>query len=200
MQITVMEDVDLVPTGSLVPRSDNRLHVTQLIREIEEDLGRNKYSNNSSDFAWDRELGFIWEEVLSYHLGERLGARIGEVELDGIVGSPDGVQLSEDGELILEEYKCTKRSINSDPSDNWYWMTQIKAYCKLLNARECHLYVLYLNGDYKADRRIIPVPYRIVFTQDEIDRTWKALKKKAAELMKKETDNYEYEERKAKLT
>lgn len=180
MKITLLDE-EISPVGSGVPRSESHIHVTQVIRSIEESLGRASFTDGNIS-VWYREFGFIWEDLLSQILAERLGARVGEVTLDGITGSPDGVTFSEDGSCVLEEYKCTWKGMQNDPGDNWYWMTQVKAYCKMVGATTCRLIVLYVNGDYKENRGPRVVGYKIDFTQDEIDRNWKMLKKKADEI------------------
>lgn len=181
MRVTKIKDLELKPPENTVPRSDT-IHVTDLINAIEEDLGRNVYSSSTlSNGDWYRDFGFLWEEALTALFSERMGQRIGEISLDGIYGSPDGIIFSDDG-VILEEYKCTWKSMSNDPSDNWRWMMQIKAYCKMLDCKVCRLFVLYVNGNYRDTRGPNPVYYEIEFTEKEIESCWNMLKKKAYEI------------------
>ena len=159
-------------------RSFSRVHVTQLIRGLGEELEIPPFNKSNSnkvnllDLGGNNysELGFLWEEVLERTCKEKLGVRTEEVELDGIVGSPDGFGVSPFGPCI-EEYKCTWRSMKNPPHTEWRYMMQVKAYCKILGINQVLFRVLYINGDYKP-----PCPqdkaYLYVFDQEEVDQCW----------------------------
>jgi len=111
------------------------------------------------------EKGWLWEVALSRAFGEKAAKRPGELELDGIVGSPDGV--TDDG--VIEEYKCTAKSSNTSPTDMWRWMMQVKGYCKMAGTTKCVFRILHLS--------FVPVykVWELTFTQRELDENWEAI-------------------------
>ena len=175
MQIDYI-DSPYPPLGSGVPRSDSALtgkpHLTTIIRYIGDKLGLLKYAN-----AWDLDLagdlGFTWERVLELAYGDRLGTRIGEIELDGIVGSPDGVGPDPDDKsvLALDEYKLTWVSSNNNPSEVWKWMVQCKSYCRMLGLDTAIMHILYLMGNYRGSGPIYRVA-RIRYSQQDLVKNW----------------------------
>jgi hypothetical protein len=162
--------------GSGVERSrDHRPHLTEVIKYIESMTGK----GYRDDGVWQRvlmfECGFMWEEVIEEALSKRYGGELirpGEVELDEVVGSPDGVRVV-DGEWVVHEYKFTWKSARR-PIDNdnaWYYLTQLKSYCYMLGASKAVLHVLYINGDYKTERPCYR-EYEIEFSEEELESNW----------------------------
>jgi hypothetical protein len=132
-------------------------------------------------------VGFLWEEVLSREFAERYAVRIGEVEHDSIIGSPDGLSINDPkvpDNLVDEEYKATWKSIRKPPEDNWYWMTQFKSYCYMLGVNTTVLRVLYINGDYKGSGPI-PALFRIEYTSQELQENWDMVRNHRDEMLKK---------------
>jgi hypothetical protein len=125
------------------------------------------------------EKGWLWEEALSLAFGLKSPVRVGEVELDGIVGSPDGIRHDGD-EWVVEEYKCTAASSSKSPADMWRWMMQVKGYCKMVGAAKCVFRVLHLE--------FVPVykVWELVFTQRELDENWEAIVNQARMMEKGE--------------
>lgn len=167
-------------------------HVTQIVDAIMREYGgrsRPKDFEQLDSENW-QEAGFVWEEILSRTFAERQRQgndgtverwRPGEITKDSIIGSPDGIALGPDGSMWLEEYKCTwKTSKTFDLHDKRYlpWLLQIMAYCHLADVRECHLYVLHINGAYEG---FIPavVAWRLQFSDAEIQANWYSLQRKA---------------------
>jgi len=167
---------DLPLCGSGVPRSEG-LHVSKIIHDLADELGfGNKPSKSSRSIDESMlnkmgEIGFMWEDVLSRVFGDRLGDRPGEIEDDGIIMSPDGINVDDGGDLILEEYKFTWRSDRRLPMENWVWMAQTKAYCRAIGATAVVFRVLYCCGDYTP-----PFPkyyeYKITFTYRDLEENW----------------------------
>lgn len=158
-------------------RTHDRVHVTQLIRGLGTELGIPPFNKkegkvNLLAIAGDRysEMGFIWEEALERIVGSKLGIRTEEVELDGVVGSPDGFGITPFGPCV-EEYKLTWKSMKNPPHTEWRYMAQVQAYCKILGMTKVLFRVMYINGDYAP-----PCPqdktYLYEFTQEEIDTNW----------------------------
>jgi len=148
-------------------RSTGRLHLSDIYGDLERELFPPKNTGN----RYFAEIGFLFEEALSRAFRERLGKRIGEVELDGIVCSPDGFDFEN---WILEEYKCTWRSSKMLPDQMWRWMVQIKGYCKVTETTRVLMRVLYLNGNYRGSGPEYK-HFNLDFTQDEIDVNWSML-------------------------
>jgi len=112
-------------------------------------------------------VGMAWEDW-AVGLWPNMTWQPGEVSLDGVSGSPDGIT-----ERTLEEFKATWKSsfTHGDILKERLWMWQMMGYSKMLGVTEARLHVLWVNGDYRP-----PAPsymaYRIRFTQEEIDRFW----------------------------
>lgn len=133
------------------------------------------------------EKGYLWEVALSRAFGEKAAIRIGEVERDGIIGSPDGINYDDDGEMFVEEYKATTFSSNRTPDSIWTWMMQVKGYCAMLGTVKAVMRVLYLCGNYHP---LVPqyVAVEYTFTQTEIDENWACIVNQAA-VMKRRAGN-----------
>ena len=156
--------------GSGVERSEG-LHLTPIIYDIAIKLGIMKPSSDSEDGKAEFfERGFIFEDLLSHVFATRMALRIGEITLDGITGSPDGLGEWE-SRLVVEEYKCTSKSLSRPIEDNWMWVTQVKAYCHMVGVPKAIMRVLYVAGDYKP-----PFPqyraYLMEFSQRELEENW----------------------------
>ena len=135
---------------------------------------RGKAETVDDDTHMQWEKGYLWEVALSKAFGEKAAIRIGEVVLDGIIGSPDGVNYDEDGEMMVEEYKCTAFSSSKSPADMWKWMMQAKGYCKMVGATKCVFRVLHHMGIMYDPKNAYKV-WEMVFTQGELDENWQSV-------------------------
>ncbi len=157
------------------PERSSGVHVSDVLDFIEVMVfGKREFTENESNAYW-AEMGFIWETYIKRNL---LKADTnpdffeGELTLDGITGSPDGVDLSTG---IVHEMKLTWRSkAKSHPKDRQRWMWQVKAYCKLARLNKVMFYVMYVNGDYKP-MRPKPDSYLFIFSDEEIEANWNML-------------------------
>lgn len=172
-----VEESKLPDLGSGVKRSKGA-HVTEVIQDIAYDLG---IFSKDSELPYERfEVGFNWEYVLEQAWASRcikLGkarhyiSRPDEFELDGLSGSPDGIGYSADGSY-LEEYKCTWKSFRKfDFEDQWYWLTQAKAYLMMVGLTHCVHRVLFINGNYSPPYPIYAI-IRSRFDEMEIEENW----------------------------
>jgi len=183
VEIEVIE-TEVPELGSGVPRSEDTLHLTQITSDLAVQLGM--FSKDTGFPLEKFELGFAYEEALENAWADRINrlsnfdmVRPGEVELDGIYGSPDGISFP-NGVTTLEEYKLTWYSMHSKKflldMPTWQWQT--KGYCKMLNLTNCIFRVFWVNGDYRP-----PAPayraYSVKYTQEEIDQNWDNLKNHA---------------------
>lgn len=131
------------------------------------------------------QIGRIWEHVLARELAQAgLGGenviRPGEIECDGIVGSPDGVDPMDEA---IVEYKATWKSSRKPVLEiaPWYkW--QVLAYCYMVGWTKVRLYVLYVNGDYKP-----PMPqvrgWRYEFSEGEVRSNWQMILRQKEDML-----------------
>ena len=181
---TTLLDMPIPYCGSTAPRSKG-VHISDIIGPLAKRLGLTKYTDDGADLRLNPYVntGFLWERVLEMALADVAGIRIGEVMLDGIAMSPDGLIDADDlrpfyeGEIadavVLAEHKCTWKKLKA-PEENVQWLWQIMGYCKGLDTRTALLRVLWINGDY---RPMVPQfqPWLLRFDQSEIDQNWEML-------------------------
>ena len=188
MQIQLLENEtieNLVFEGS--PVRTPGLHVSQIIKSICIDIDPKRFKQENERLPWERfETGFTFERVLEMALQSRRADifRPGEVEQDGIILSPDGIDP--DGSIfsfatpgdpfILEEYKFTWMSSREAPDAtkflHWFW--QMKAYCHALQTTRARLRVMFINGNYTDNSPIYRV-WDIQFTERELLENWHML-------------------------
>jgi len=130
-------------------------------------------------------MGVAWERALEKALRTIIPGsfRPSPVLYDGIWCSPDGLNPSD---WSIDEFKLTWYSASKPcPTDKvfWPWLVQIKAYCKVLDAKEATLRVFFVNGDYKP-----PTPkygpetcFRLKFTPLELEENWAMIRNTAME-------------------
>lgn len=152
-------------------RSDG-VHLSQVIKDLDEALNPDRYKND-----WDlnaaAQLGVFWEMALERAYREMFAIDIGEVELDGIIGTPDGLGKDEDG-LCLEEYKCTWLSCKKSPLDVFYYKTQGMGYCKMTGIHRMKWRILHVMGDYRGSGPVYNV-WDVRFEPEEVDENWEML-------------------------
>jgi hypothetical protein len=127
-----------------------------------------------SSFEWAVEdaLARRWEAEFPSRF-----ARIGTLELDGMIGNPD---LIDTVDSAVVEIKLTWMSSRheADGQKFWKYWVQGMAYAKMLELQRVVIHVCHINGDWKfRDGGPQPV-YNIweeVFDQGRIDRNWKML-------------------------
>jgi len=159
------------------------IHVSQVIRHIALTAGLRKDSGFSEDdlnqFAM---IGRLWERVLAdaYYTKPRY-ERIGEIELEGIIGSPDAVDTEE---WAIEEMKVcwmSAKNFTERPKFREY-LWQGKAYCQMSGMCRCRFTVLHIRGDYTTGVPI-PMEYSCLFTPGELKDNWQMIRNGAKELV-----------------
>ena len=175
----VERDVDL----STLPISEEMLasrtvgvHVSSIIRNIGIKIGTNKGNTFSEDdlnsFA---VIGRLWERVLADLLfPPPQYERVGEIEADGIIGSPDCVDTQNWSDVEMKvTWVSSKDFINRQKFREYLY--QCKAYCYMLGMVRARLIVLHVCGNYAP-----PVPvtkeYDLTFTTQELRDNWAMLK------------------------
>lgn len=166
--IEIQETIPKLGSGCL-PRSEG-LHLTTVIKSFLEQAGIEQKKAAGWDMDVAAAAGFLFEEALEVAFRDLMSGkpRIGEIEKDGIIMSPDGLDIEC---WSLEEYKLTWKSSNHDVRDNHKWMMQIKGYCYALQTTECLLRVFYINGNYRGSGPQYKV-FRLTFTPGEIAENW----------------------------
>ena len=150
------------------PRSGG-LHLTDITRDMYLTILHGR--DNSTDNNLWAEPGYLWEELLEWAYAKRNPHRIGEITLDGITGSPDGMDWEN---WVLYEDKFTWRSTKKEPMDDERWMMQVKGYCKMLGTCKVKMRVFYCMGDYRGSGPQYKV-YELYFTQREVDEHWEGI-------------------------
>jgi hypothetical protein len=157
------------------PRSEG-LHVSTIIQSMLRDMDAKKYGSDQDKakqaLFW--QWGFAFERVMERAFAEnRIDVlRPGELEMDGVYLTPDGVSL-DDG--ANDEIKVTWRSPKGFPYDQkwWNYITQFKAYCRVLGTNTVRVRKLYAVGD--MGRLPSHEAWELTFTNDEIEKNWQLL-------------------------
>lgn len=171
------------------------MHVSEIIRWVEVKTGKREARGNSEEdnsrLALYTSMGWAWEEICrnalvrvwtsDHHNHPDRFICPGELESDGIVGTPDWFDAED---LVVEEMKATWRSSNREiTTDFWSWMVQIKAYCHLLGILDARLRVFFVNGNYAPTIPQIKMWY-LSFNEREIADNWVMLKANAQAMAK----------------
>lgn len=165
--------------GTLAPRSPG-LHISDIYGDLDKAQREREMKNGEmtdAELQFYRSGGFIWETLWGMAMAEcirkREIVRPGEFKIDGVIGSPDNVRL--DPWRIIET-KATWKSVRKwddhvIEKHFWIWGVQMKGYCRMMGTRECEIYVIFMNGDYRGAgpcTRSVAVEY----SQLEIDENW----------------------------
>jgi hypothetical protein len=170
------------------------LHVSDIIRSLMEALDGKVGSSQEvipDDVKAKFEAGYAAEAAFEAGFRETathedLGERIGEIEYEGVWGSPDGVaRLYSLGdpdllqELCLDEVKCSWMSPKKHkPHEIMRWRMQVLAYCKMLQETyhvPCHTvrwWCYWVNGMYEYPLKPVPIRYTYVVSDQEICENW----------------------------
>lgn len=157
-------------------------HVSAIITSIERDTLKIFKGDDTNPQALEayRTAGFLFERALyDVILQDEVIHRIGEVEQDGIILTPDAINMSRSRGI---ESKVTWRSmekgggVEDETGEFAGWWIQMKAYAKALNMNLWDLYAFFMNGNYRDRRQPVPRHWEIEFTQAEVDQNWKRIK------------------------
>jgi len=158
------------------------VHVSQIIRHIVTTVGLQKENDfterDLDDFAL---VGRLWEQMLAdaYYTKPRY-ERVGEIEVDGILGSPDAFDWESFGIAEMKVTWVSSRRFEEKVKFRIYrW--QVAAYCHMMGTCRAVITVLHLNGDYSPPKPCAK-EYVIVFSPGEVRENWQMLKRGAAEL------------------
>lgn len=150
------------------------VHLSGIIKPTLQQAGLMDIYDDSDEMPLVVMLGMFFEEGIVTLYPDMIW-QPGEVSLDGVVGSPDGITP---GPPItqLEEFKLTRKSQRRGQGvailSEKLWMWQLSGYCHMLGLLQARLHVLWDCGDYKERRWPIYSTYTIGFTEDELKRFW----------------------------
>lgn len=170
---------------SATPRSTGTLHLSTIYRDLCKSALLDRHRNGDvteEELAFYGAGGFMWEWVFSMAYAraftDREVIRTDEWELDGIVGSPDGVRV--DPYRVVETKFRWMSSNKLDALERYFWpeLVQMKSYCHMIGSTEAELHVYFVNGDYKP-----PIPtvrsLLLDFTPEELDDNWNMVRSHA---------------------
>lgn len=153
------------------------LHLSTIYQDIENTfITRNEM--DPEELAFFRAGGFLWERSLSQAFASSVTngdwVRPGEWHLDGIIGSPDLLDLPR---WRVIETKCTwksSRRLDALEKNFWVWLVQIKGYCRMVGTQEALLLAFHINGDYRGSGPLVRA-IELKFTQNEIEQNWRMI-------------------------
>lgn len=146
------------------------LHLSDVIRSLADTLQLiKKAAGWDMDVTWG--VGLLWEELLTAAYGATHAPRLGEIVVDGIIMTPDGLSLDGPRGVVLEEYKATWRSNRNPPYDNLPWGWQIKSYMRSVGTLEATMRILYIVGNWKGSGPIYEV-WNVTASPHELEENW----------------------------
>lgn len=191
-----------------MPRDSHRspgLHLSSILRDLAFKTGVLDAKYNTPDNTDDLSsttmmVGLAWEDFLAAHQHPEITYHPGELKLDGIAMSPDGISIADDEDYaewlrvdvdsyILHEFKATrkssrdfKRKLEIRDKKTLLWLWQIAAYRHALNriapkqaCLSAKLHVMFMNGDYSRDGDGGMPQYRIYildFSEQDLANNW----------------------------
>jgi len=154
-------------------KREDGYHLSTVVKSLQDAAGLGYKGTGFNDMELTAEIGLLWERALSRIMGEKFASRPPQICEDNIWMSPDGIGPDPEDEvpLVVEEYKCTWQSTKRSPLDNFYYMAQVKSYCRAVGTTVAIMRIFHIMGDYKGSGPIYRVA-RIRFTQHELDQNW----------------------------
>lgn len=161
------------PTESNAQRSVGTLHLSQIYRDMEQEAQlRRKSEMSQEELAWYAAGGYLWEHAftMAYQNAMRV-VRTDEWTLDGVTGSPDGIDTHK--WRVIELKFRWMSSLKFAQLEKFFWleMVQVKGYCKMVGTLEAELWVFFCNGDYRPPRPIV-LGKLITFNEQEVEENW----------------------------
>jgi hypothetical protein len=137
-------------------------------------------------------MGYAWEEWLAKNVLKNARFHPGEFILDGIIGTPDGLEEDEQW-LTIHETKWTFKSSVGPFSKHLYWLYQGACYLKMVSAAmgapisQCRLiyHPCYVKGNYRGiDTEYRPVEVRL--EEREVDGVWEEVSRNRGLVLREE--------------
>jgi hypothetical protein len=165
-------------TGNV--RSTGKPHLTDILRDMARTAGIGKEDSSFSEDDMDNFAagGWLWERVFdmahcdAIERGELVN--IGEIELDNIVGTPDRVDFRVPKVIELKCRWKSARSFEHLEREWWIELSQIRAYCHMLQILEADLIVMFIGGMWRPPTPMV-LGKNIKFTERELAEQWDAI-------------------------
>ena len=152
------------------------LHLSQIIDDLEHAIRPKDEWCDEEELAFYAAGGFLWEKVFARcHADSIMNGDIirpGEFTLDGIIGSPDLIRVSD--WTILEckhPWKSVRKFDDHLEKYFWKWVTQVACYAKMIGTNTAEIHAYFVCGDWRP-----PIPQtrsiRLEFTDRELDERW----------------------------
>lgn len=166
------------------PRDESKIHISDLRDTLLETLGLQRGKEKVIP-QWVKNLGsfgLVWEKVVHGTIQEQAwnggppgmtfqGATI--VEVDGIIGTLDGLILQEpNGQPAAVWENKTRWRAEELPTDNERYMIQAKAYCWMVGVTQCWFSVLNISA---RPPNMVQWLHIIDFTPQELMENWRSL-------------------------
>lgn len=164
----------IISPEQIAPRTPGN-HVSSIIKTMAMAMGKRDGDFTEEQLGRFATLGRLWEVQLSNALfKEPRYVRPGEVERDGIIGSPDCVDTEE---WLVQEFKVTWVSYRDFESKLKFteYLWQVKSYCYMLGMVRAHLIVLFVCGNWREDPVPRPQQWSLLFTAQELQEHWRAM-------------------------
>lgn len=147
-----------------------------------------KLTADDDDFPFDRftsevyplmpALGVAWEEFRASHYSEsELLWQPGELERDGMFGTPDGLRIDLDPIPIWECKQTTKKF--QSIAGLWMYLKQGLSYCAMSGNTRVLYDICFVLGDYTRPYQPKGQQSLVEFTENEVESWWKVLVKAA---------------------
>lgn len=176
------------------------LHVSDVLRHLAVQGNRYTDEDHEDDMPLRVLLGLAFEEAAA-RLYEGMNWQPGQLECDGVVGSPDGLTwLGSIGkfelgnpDFVIEEFKYTGKSQRvkgGGPGDlkdirtEWTWMQQGMSYINLYRRvyknlyrgiNRCRFHICWKYGNYVKPFTEKYVRYLVEFSEAELAGNWAML-------------------------
>ncbi len=172
-------------------------HVSSAVSAYAKELGLYKSKGITLTTTWS-QFGCIWEDAIIDYLQRIYPDEYtipGELELDGIYGTPDAYR-TRDGVRKVVEIKLPWMSSKNDPwpkrtakADSFFrFRMQIMAYCKMAYTDLAELHVNFINGDWKSFCPTYKV-WGLRFTKGELNQNWALVRGKCGEQLEDKRAN-----------
>ena len=163
-------------------RDESVVHVSDLVSRAATLVGLPSYSSETTEAQRNiMALGRLWEAMVRPTVKE-----LAELEglqfiptvprvMNDVVGSLDGILVEEGAPDVACAVVETKSRWTSsgDPTSNWRWMAQVKAYCFMSMCTRAWMPVLYLPRKGPPNAEF--VLHRLEFLPHELAENWQML-------------------------
>lgn len=178
VQVQELDLTKLVISSEQEQVRSEGVHVSTVLRYIKRTIGEGDSTFTEDDLEWFAVVGRLWEHTLASILyPEPRYGRLGELERDGIIGSPDSFDLKL---LQFGEMKVTWQSSKGFQERIKFreYLWQIKSYIALgipvfgsQTSYDAWLDVFHICGDYRPPKPIAH-HYELSFSHGEIRDHW----------------------------